>query len=617
MAPRRAKPKFLPKDVPPVNSGSKPAESSAPSADVSASNDHGGATDPAYSPPGHFDPASLYQRIITLPLQRQLSSPDSQDNPRKVFAVIIDLNLNFPGGRDAARARVEERVHEVIHDVPVAPTGPGTGQPSERGINQLRTRYSNQYVFARLTREDIYDLVALDADQPKPSNPEGLSPEDQQQAKLASPMLLRAKRAIHLLWPDEKIFARLNKSISTIKADAAHLSFSAMGENIVWAVLDSGIQGDHVHFKRFKNLEVALPLQHRDFTALGEVVSSAPRSAAAVAGTPPPVAPLAPLIGPATGDEKPLQDDFGHGTHVAGIIAGQLIDSTDTPIRAVVSEQQQDTDQSYRRLDPQTEIPTITGMAPRCKLLSLRVLDENGEGEVSSLIAAIGLIQELNGYGRKLVVHGVNISAGYPFYPEWFACGQSPICVEVDRLVKSGVVVVVSAGNTGYTNESVYQFRDGSAVSNPAGQGLSINDPGNAAGAITVGSTHRESPHLYGISYFSSKGPTGDGRFKPDLVAPGEKIISCAAGRTRAIRENDFKAKGDNTPCDYAEDSGTSMSAPHVSGAVAAFLSIRREYIGRSEEVKRLFLSTATDLGRDRYFQGAGLVDLMRTIQAV
>ena len=59
------------------------------------------------------------------------------------------------------------------------------------------------------------------------------------------------------------------------------------------------------------------------------------------------------------------------------------------------------------------------------------------------------------------------------------------------------------------------------------------------------------------------------------------------------------------------------MAAPHVSGAAAAFLSIRREFIGQPEKVKRLFMETATDLGRDRYFQGCGLLDLMRAIQAV
>src|SRR5260370_23619431 len=160
-------------------------------------------------------------------------------------------------------------------------------------------------------------------------------------------------------------------------------------------------------------------------------------------------------------------------------------------------------------------------MAPRCHLVSLKVLDDEGNGEVSNLIAAIAHIQEKNGHGRLNLIHGVNISLGYDFDPKWFACGQSPLCVEVNRLVKSGVVVVVAAGNTGYGAVN-------NAVSN-AGLTVTINDPGNADLAITVGSTHRDMPHIYGVSYFSSKGPTGDGRLKPDIVAPGERIISCAS----------------------------------------------------------------------------------------
>src|SRR5580765_8110902 len=136
-----------------------------------------------------------------------------------------------------------------------------------------------------------------------------------------------------------------------------------------------------------------------------------------------------------------------------------------------------------------------------------------------------------------------------------------------------------------------------------------INDPGNAALAITVGSTHRDSPHQYGVSFFSSKGPTGDGRLKPDLVAPGERILAPAAGALRA------HASGKDW--DYLEDSGTSMAAPHVSGAIAAFLSVRNEFIGEPDRVKEIFVQSAVDLKRVRDFQGNGLVDLLHALQSV
>ena len=210
-------------------------------------------------------------------------------------------------------------------------------------------------------------------------------------------------------------------------------------------------------------------------------------------------------------------------------------------------------------------------------------------------------------------MHGVNLSVGYDFEPEWFACGQSPLCVEVDRLVRSGVVVVVAAGNSGF---GIVTSQDGPSA---AGLSLTINDPGNAELAITVGSTHREMPYTYGVSYFSSKGPTGDGRIKPDVVAPGEKVISCESRQSPeatggAVPPRQIVAQ---TTARYCEGSGTSQAAPHVSGIIAAFLSIRREFLQHPEDVKRIFMSTATDLNRERYFQGRGLVDLMRAIQSV
>jgi len=123
-------------------------------------------------------------------------------------------------------------------------------------------------------------------------------------------------------------------------------------------------------------------------------------------------------------------------------------------------------------------------------------------------------------------------------------------------------------------------------------------------------------PHTYGVSYFSSKGPTGDGRRKPDLLAPGERILSCGAGPDL----DKYKQKAGIAGAQgayYIERSGTSMAAPHVSGMIAGILSVRNEFIGNPDELKRLLLANSTDLGREPAFQGRGLADMMRTIQAI
>ena len=480
------------------------------------------------------------------------------------FDIIIDLNLEYPGGRPAARKWVIAHIAAAKARAQVDDAG--------QGLHLEKDQLTSQYVFARLEADVIRALVELDMDAA-----EAVSEKRQGKKRTKSgPPAARHEpknfRAIFRVWPDFEVSASITRSISAVKADAAQTSFSAKGAGITWAVMDSGIRKDHPHFKLHSNLEVPEPSWHKDFTPDG-------------------------------GD--PFNDENGHGTHVAGIIAGEWRVAADAPPGtkrpvAVSRWRTRSEDIEYQ----ETQLDGISGMAPRCKLVSLRVLDENGKGAVSNLIAAINHIQEINGHGRRLLIHGLNMSVGYNFEPEWFACGQSPLCVEVDRLVKTGVVVVVAAGNTGYGSLSSLQG------TTAAGLPLTINDPGNADLAITVGSTHRDMPHIYGVSYFSSKGPTGDGRLKPDLVAPGEKITSCATGTLKSDG-----AKG--RECDYVETSGTSMAAPHVSGVIAAFLSVRQEFIGKAERVKDIFVSSATDLRRDRYFQGAGLVDLMRAIQSV
>ncbi len=511
---------------------------------------------------------NLVKTVIALPLLDKLNEETQQriKNPSLSpikYSVIIDLNLDYPKGRDAARDWVFEEIDRLI---------------SQRGedrvgqwVDKKKSGFNEQYVFARLEGNVIRELVQQDG-----------KGKTEVRDKDGKP---RTARAIYQIWDDFPLKALITSSVSTVKADAARVAFSALGNNIVWAVIDSGIQGDHPHFRAHRTLAGQVAEWHYDFTDATDPSKTA------------------------------LVDGFGHGTHVAGIIAGEVPSRLDLPpgeshpdILAYSRALKPDGDQTQREVVyDQIKAASISGMASRCQLVSLKVLDRAGQGSVSNIIAAIGHIQRINSYGRWIRIHGVNLSVGYPFEPEWFACGQSQLCVEVDRLVRSGVVVVVAAGNSGYGVLST-EFTG----LRSAGIGLTINDPGNADLAITVGSTHRNMPHIYGVSYFSSKGPTGDGRLKPDLVAPGEKILSCAAGGMK--EEIQLKIEKDVT---YLEHSGTSMAAPHVSGVIAAFLSVRREFIGQPERIKQIFLSTATDLRRERYFQGAGLVDLMRAIQSI
>lgn len=519
--------------------------------------------------------------------------------------VIIDINLKFRElpdystsgpGKIARRRRpspfnVDPRVtaKQVIADhIAEAKRRCGVTDPLQ-DVDSFKTGLSTQYVFARLEGRVLLELVNIDRDAGGEWAHMDQRAHDGDAARLGAaagePAGAESFRAIHQIWPDFDLHNFTHRSMRTVKADAAHNSFNAYGEGITWAVVDSGIDARHPHFTLHENIDRASSF-HRDFTRSPE--------------------------------PDALTDAKGHGTHVAGIIAGQQKTSEppaappeapyDEAWRLAAVELERDP-RSVDDIPPKGRtrpVGTIGGIAPKCKLVSLKVLDEFGIGKASSVISAIEHIQKINGYGRDIKIHGANLSLGHSFDARWFACGHSPLCVEVNRLVKSGVVVVVAAGNTGY---GVLKSLEGDRNS---GLDLTINDPGNAELAITVGATHRDAPHMYGVSYFSSKGPTGDGRLKPDLIAPGERIVSAAAAGSRMADE--FR---EADPFAYCESSGTSMAAPHVSGAVAAFLSIRSEFIGEPEKVKRIFVSTAMDLGRDRYFQGAGMVDLLRAIQSV
>jgi len=210
------------------------------------------------------------------------------------------------------------------------------------------------------------------------------------------------------------------------------------------------------------------------------------------------------------------------------------------------------------------------------------------------VMAALQFIRYLNSTNDYMAVHGVNMSLSIPHDVSNYACGRTPVCDECERVISSGVVVVAAAGNQGYRKYTTAEGRTAEVYSS-----ASITDPGNAELVITVGATHRYRPHTYGVSYFSSRGPTGDGRSKPDLVAPGEKITAPLPDEAYGLKD------------------GTSMAAPHVSGAAALLMARHNELVGRPARIKQILCETATDLGRERYFQGAGMLDALRALQSV
>lgn len=187
-------------------------------------------------------------------------------------------------------------------------------------------------------------------------------------------------------------------------------------------------------------------------------------------------------------------DDYGHGTHVAGIVASSGASSTGP---------------QFTR--------TFRGIAPGANLIDLRVLDANGMSSDSVVIAAIDRAISLK---STYNIRVMNLSIGRPIYESY---RLDPICAAVSAAWKKGIVVVVAAGNLG---------RDGYAT---------ITSPGNDPYAITVGAmktegTPQTSDDL--IASYSSRGPTWiDYEVKPDIVAPGNLVRSCLR-RVRRSRRN-------------------------------------------------------------------------------
>src|SRR5271166_4617498 len=292
-------------------------------------------------------------------------------------------------------------------------------------------------------------------------------------------------------------------------------------------------------------------------------------------------------------------DGYGHGTHVAGIIGGNGKDST-CPTCNVA----------------------IRGIAPSVSLINLRALDNNGAGSDSTVIAAIqAAIQLKDAYHIRVL----NLSLGRPVYESYT---QDPLCQAVEQAWQAGIVVVVSAGNDG---------RDNSAGTSGYG---TIEAPGNDPYVITVGAMNSKgTPDRADdvMASYSSKGPTAiDHIVKPDLVAPGNRVVSL---QEPGALELQFP--GNRVPYAYYRSgpslmassayyvlSGTSMATAVVSGAAA--LVLQQDPTLTPDQVKARLMKTAYknlpqytavlyggatyNLQSDVFTVGAGYLDLQAAL---
>jgi serine protease AprX len=225
-------------------------------------------------------------------------------------------------------------------------------------------------------------------------------------------------------------------------------------------------------------------------------------------------------------------DDNGHGTHVAGIIAGNGYDS----------------------------YGTRAGIAPAAHLVSLKVLDKDGRGVISDVIAAFDWAVA-NRVSHNIRV--INLSVGARITESY---QTDPLTLAAKRAVDVGIVVVTAAGNLG---------------KNAAGNPLygSITAPGNAPWVLTVGAYSTEgTPMRYDdkIASYSSRGPTAiDFEAKPDLVAPGTGIVSITDPASAFYKNKSaYLLPGSRATAykPYLALSGTSMASPVVAGTVALMI---------------------------------------------
>lgn len=256
-------------------------------------------------------------------------------------------------------------------------------------------------------------------------------------------------------------------------------------------------------------------------------------------------------------------DDSGHGTHVSGIIGGNGSASNGK----------------------------YCGVAPGCHFIGIKVLDRYGNGTIPDVLDGISWLLK---YQSKYNIRVVNISVGSR--KQGNDRDNEKLIEGVESLWRNGMVVIAAAGNGG-----------------PAPKSIGL--PGSSKKIITVGACDDHIPinlpHGEMVDY-SGRGPTEECILKPDIVAPGGRIVSCVPVSERKDIFFRKRNQGFYEQKYYGEKSGTSMATPMVAGAVALLLSKYPEMTNR--EVKIRLKNTSTDLGLPHRQQGWGRLNIEKLL---
>lgn len=342
--------------------------------------------------------------------------------------------------------------------------------------------------------------------------------------------------AIERVSIDRAVAGAMERTAATIGVTTVRQNLGYDGTGIGVAVIDSGVSASH-----------------------DDLVAGSPRVAAFV---------------DFVNGASEAYDDYGHGTHVSGIVAGNGFDSEGA--RA--------------------------GIAPGSHLIVLKALDANGGGRVSDVIAAL---EYAIANKDALNIRVVNLSVATGVYESY---NTDPLTVAARRAVESGLVVVAAAGNNG---------RDAQGRTHHGG----ITAPGNAPWVLTVGgSSHMGTTDRWDdtVAAFSSRGPSAiDYAAKPDVVAPGVGIESLSEPQSTLYSSRSaYLLSGvvATSYLPYLSLSGTSMSAPVVSGTIALMLQANPSLT--PNEVKAIVQYTSqVSRDYDPLTQGAGFLNAKGAVE--